>query len=133
MEQVWVVAGVGKHPEDKRLVPYLCDTPEFGHVTCEDVGLLRSSLPLVEIPRMALKPETTAPIRPRTNEYTCTVCRRRVERGDRVVMAVIVEGIGFDPELGVPAAKVSGEYEVVHKNCRDPKLDMGGVLVVTGQ
>lgn len=128
--QVWVVTGVGRHPKRQGMVPFLLDTPEFAHACCEDLSLLRADLPTIEIPRQHLKPDVVS-LRPRTNEYTCTLCRKKVERGDRVLTVMIVEGIGIDPETSFPAARVTGEYEVVHVNCRDPKLDVGpGPLVV---
>ncbi len=132
--QVWIVAGVDRHPGGSGLVPFLCDVPEFAHASCDDAALTDAPRIIIEFPRPRVKSNDIVSLRPRTNEYTCTLCRKRVVRGDRVICAMIVEGIDIDPQTKSPAAKVSGEYEVVHFRCNDPQLDMGSApLIVNSQ
>lgn len=132
--QIWAVTGVGRQPKGDRRVPYVMDRPEFGHVACHDVNLRRASSNLVEIPRQKLKVDVDASLRPRFNEYTCAHCRKQVVRGDRILMAAIVQGIEKDPETGFPSAKCTGEFEVVHASCDDPQLKDGpGALILASK
>ncbi len=128
--QVWIIAGVGRDPGGSGLLPFLCDVPEFAHASCEDAALTSVNRSVIELPRPRVKSNDLVSLRPRTNEYTCTLCRKRVVRGDRVICAMIVEGIEIDPTTTAPAAKCSGEYEVVHFRCNDPQLDMGAAPLV---
>jgi hypothetical protein len=70
-------------------------------------------------------------IYPRTDGSTCIKCRRKFERGDRVLIVNIIEKIGRDPsnprEVG---SWFSGEFEVQHSNCADPSLD-GTIILGT--
>lgn len=70
-------------------------------------------------------------IYPRCNGDTCVKCRRKFQRGDRVVIVHIVENVGSNPsnprEVG---AWLSGEFEMQHSICADPGLD--STLVLAG-
>jgi len=66
---------------------------------------------------------------PRTDGSTCIRCRRKFERGDRVIVVNIIEKIGPNPsnprEIG---SWFSGEFEVQHSNCADTSLD-GSIIL----
>lgn len=127
--QAWLVAGVGLHPGTYRRVPFLNEVPGFVHVRCHQ----RTAEPIVvpEIERHLLKPTENKPLRPRTPEYQCHLCKKPFQRGDVINVAVRVIGIGIDPSTRQPATECSEEYEAIHIDCRDPKLDLGGTLVIT--
>ena len=38
------------------------------------------------------------------------------------LLAIIVEGLGKDPDTGIKGVQCSPEFEMVHYDCRDPKL-----------
>lgn len=128
--QIWIVAGIGEHPNTYRKVPYLGDIPEFGHIACKDKSLNIATEGLITVPRQSLKQTNLDPLRPRVPEYQCAICKKSVVREDRVVPVVAVIGIGIDPETNLPAAMCSDEYEVVHFDCKDPSLKLGGTIVL---
>lgn len=129
VQQVWFVAGVGPHPDTGHRAPYLMDAPAFGHGRCTD-RTLDDGATFIEIPRRALQPANNVELRPRTPEYQCHVCKRPLARGDAIVTVTRVLGIGVDPATRFPGVEVSSEFEAVHFDCHDPRLDLGGPLVV---
>jgi hypothetical protein len=133
VSQIMVVAGVDKQARPGAHL-FFMDGCEFGHVNCRDRLITKVSSLIKEVPRQLLKPNKhIEPLRPRFNEYTCAACRQQLKRGDRIVVATIVEGIAIDPETKAPAPQCTAEFEVVHADCTDPKLEKGpGPLVVSG-
>ncbi len=64
--------------------------------------------------------------RPHSENGYCGKCRRRLEHGDRVTNAFIVESIGPDPRnLARRGVNMYEEFELVHIDCADPKLVKG--------
>lgn len=130
--QILIVAGIGPHPSGLSRVPFLCDVPEFGHLRCKDRMLQAANTSLILPPRNTLKPTNNSrALRPRVPEYLCALCKKPLEREDRVLAVVPVRGIGIDPDTNQPAAECSDEYEIVHFDCSDPKLTIGGSLVLS--
>jgi hypothetical protein len=70
-----------------------------------------------------------ASIRQEVGIDTCRKCRRKLERGARVMVVHIVENVLRDPKGFGMLAMLSGEFELAHVSCADPYLDKGLVLV----
>lgn len=62
-------------------------------------------------------------LRPRGNTDVCVRCRKKFMPGDRVHMVHIVQSTGPNPEnLREMGAWLTGEFELVHDDCRNPEL-----------
>lgn len=121
--EVKIVAGVGPHPRAVGSCLYVSEAEEYAHTHCGSVAL---DAPFINLPRSALKVTTEiAALGARVPDYMCVRCKKRLERGDRVVPAIIVEGIGRDPDTGSKGVQCSEEYEMVHYDCHDPQLSHG--------
>lgn len=125
--QIWVVAGVGPHPQTGRLTPWLMDDPLFGHGVCDNRPLVVGQ---VDVPRNRLVPMPSAELRARTPDYQCRRCQQKLKRGDCILTVVRVEGIVVDPSTKFPGVQCSTEWESLHADCHDPTLDLGGPLIV---
>lgn len=68
-------------------------------------------------------------LRQRVPATTCARCRKPLAAGDRVVMAMIVQGVGRNPSTKGIEAMIGDEFELVHADCQDTSLD--GKLIVT--
>jgi len=120
---VKIVAGVGKHPRGFGSAVYVSDFEEFSHVKCTDARL---NDPFIELARNRLvMTSDIKPIHARVPDHTCALCKKQFRREDRIVMAVIVEGIVRDPDTKNKAVQCSGEYEMAHVDCHDPTLQGG--------
>jgi len=65
--------------------------------------------------------------RPHTDDGFCGKCRRKVAQGDRVTPAYIVDSVGPDPRnISRKGVNLFAEFELVHIDCKDPKLVRGG-------
>lgn len=61
---------------------------------------------------------------PRCGTTECVKCRRKFERGDRVLVVNIVEQLGTNPNnIREKGAWLTGDFELQHANCQDPTLD----------
>ncbi len=64
--------------------------------------------------------------RARVDSTTCTRCRKRFQKGDRIAQAFIIDSVGVHPlNLAALGAFFSEEFELVHIDCRDPDLTKG--------
>lgn len=121
--EVKLVAGVGPHPSAAGRCLYVSEAEEYAHMEC---GNTTFSEPFLEVPRSRLLVTTEIEsLGARVPDYVCARCKSQLLRGDRVVPVVLVEGIGRDPETLGKAVQCSGEYEMVHLDCRDPQLRGG--------
>jgi hypothetical protein len=68
-------------------------------------------------------------LRQRVPATICAKCRKPLAAGDRVVMAMIVQGVGRNPSTKSIEAMIGDEFELVHADCRDTSLS--GKLIVT--
>lgn len=68
-------------------------------------------------------------LRQRVPVTTCARCRKPLSAGDRVLMAMIVQRMGRNPDNKELGAMIGDEFEFVHADCRDPSLD--GKLLLT--
>jgi hypothetical protein len=68
-------------------------------------------------------------LRQRVPATTCARCRKTLAPGDRVQMAMIVQGIGRNPSTKSVDAMIGEEFELAHVDCRDTSLS--GKLIVT--
>lgn len=110
---------------------------EFVHVRCEDPTTKDTALVRPAPKEYPLMPDSLTPafpeIEPRGEPYRCVLCEKDFERGDRIFTMHMILGIGRSPVSKRPEAAASGNYEVCHASCQDPKLDRGmGLLVVGG-
>ena len=65
--------------------------------------------------------------RPHTDDGICGKCRRKFNRGERTTPAYIVEKVGPDLQnLSRKGVHLFEEFELVHIDCKDPKLVKGG-------
>lgn len=124
IHDVKIVAGIGSHPRGFGQTVYVSDFSEAAHASCLDTNL---GDPFVELARsMLIVNKEIEPISARVPDFVCARCKKRLERGDRVYPLVIVEGVGRDPVTQGKAIQCSAEYEMIHLDCRDPKLKGGG-------
>lgn len=120
LTEVKLVAGVGPHPRGYGEALYVSEAEEYAHVVCDNRSL---DGPFIDLARSLLKVSTEIEsISARVPDFMCARCKKRFERSDRVVPAIIVEGIGKDPDTGMKGVQCSPEFEMVHYDCRDPKL-----------
>jgi hypothetical protein len=118
--EVKIVGGVGSNPTGAGRCLYVCETQEYAHAECANPTLTQQ---LIEIPRSSLIVDThLGPLKARTPDFMCCRCRKKLERGDRVMPVILVEGIGRDPDTQTKAVMCSSEYEMVHFDCHDPSL-----------
>ncbi len=110
---VKIVAGIGAHPRGYGETVYVSDYSESAHGSCIDTDL---GNPFIDVTK------EIEPIQARVPDFICARCKKRFQRGDRAFPLVIVEGIGRDPETQGKAVQCSAEYEMIHLDCRDPKL-----------
>lgn len=65
-------------------------------------------------------------MQPHVDSRTCGRCRKPLTKGQRIMQAHIVEGPSVNPQnLGQTGLMLTGEYELVHIDCRDPYLKRG--------
>ena len=56
----------------------------------------------------------------------CGKCRKKLQPGDRVTQAYIVDRTGANPNnIVLLGAWLSEEFELTHIDCRDPDLSKG--------
>ena len=67
-------------------------------------------------------------LRQRVPLTICARCRKRVEPGDRVIAAHIVQKIGRNPETKDIGAWIGEDFEFVHAACTDPALSGSSLL-----
>lgn len=114
------MAGVGPHPRGYGQALYVSEWEEYAHVACDNVAL---DGPFIDLARSKLKVTTElGSLGARVADYICARCKKQFERGDRVVPAVIVEGMARDPDTGMKGVQCSSEFEMVHYDCRDTRL-----------
>lgn len=117
------MAGVGPHPSGAGQCLYVSEMEEYAHSHCGNPAL---DGPFVDLPRSILKVTTEiASLTARVPDYICSRCKKRLERGDRVVPVIIVEGLGKDPDTGAKGVQCSEEYEMAHYDCHDRQLTGG--------
>lgn len=68
-------------------------------------------------------------LRQRVPATTCARCRKLLSPGDRVQMAMIVQGIGRNPSTKSIDALIGEEFELAHIDCKDTSLS--GKLITT--
>jgi hypothetical protein len=61
-------------------------------------------------------------LKQRVPATTCARCRKQLSPGDRVQMAMIVQGIGRNPSTKSIDAMISEEFELAHIDCMDTSL-----------
>jgi hypothetical protein len=62
----------------------------------------------------------------RVDSSTCTRCRKKFNKGDRVCSAYIIDSVGVHPlNMAEIGAYFNEEFELVHIDCRDPDLSKG--------
>lgn len=73
----------------------------------------------------------SAPVYPRCNGDTCIKCRRKFQRGERVLIVNIIEKTGKNPSNPLQVGSwLSGEFEIMHANCEDTAL--GSTIIISG-
>lgn len=107
---------------------------ELAHVDCADRKVAK--LALIEPPPRKygtlMNPAQLQEIEPRGEPFKCVRCKNDFERGDRVFSMHIVLGTGFNAEAGGNVTACSGNYEMTHVDCRDPKTaGTGGISLIT--
>ena len=104
---------------------------EFIHVNCTDTKC--NEIALIEKPSKkygaVMSADQFREISPRGEPYKCVRCKKDFEREDRVFSMHIVLGTGFNPEAGTNVTACSGNYEMTHCDCNDPKLS-GGIIAI---
>lgn len=131
LQPIYLVAGVGAH--DGRERSWIQDEEERGHYDCANPTLIvvRAAPP---VSRYALPTEKALEeLRPRTPDHSCANCRKRLKRGDRLVMCFLVQGVQIDPQTNAPGTVITPEHEFAHVSCTDPDLSIGeGALILHG-
>lgn len=61
-------------------------------------------------------------LKQRVSATTCARCRKLLSPGDRVQMAMIVQGIGRNPSTKSIDALIGEEFELAHIDCKDTSL-----------
>jgi hypothetical protein len=69
------------------------------------------------------------PHRQRVPLTMCARCRKQFKAGDRVLTAMIIQKIGYNPETKDVGAFLGGDFELVHASCPDPGLE-GKVIIL---
>jgi hypothetical protein len=59
----------------------------------------------------------------------CARCRKQLRPGDRVLTAMIIQKVGYNPETKDVGAFLGADFELVHASCPDPALE-GKILVL---
>jgi hypothetical protein len=104
---------------------------EFIHYDCKDPALRDVSL-IIQPDRRSNMITQYPEIEPRGPDFRCVKCQKEYQRGDRLVIAYMVLGVGKNPDGPDKIAMVSGNYETVHLSCHDPSFGSGGdVLFVS--
>ena len=63
---------------------------------------------------------------PHVDSDTCSKCRKKFQRGQRVVPVHIVADTGLNPQnLKDRGVELFSEFEFAHFDCRDPYLKRG--------
>jgi len=63
---------------------------------------------------------------PHTDVRTCSRCRKKFEKGHRVIQVHIFESASLNPRnLGNTGAMLYEEFELMHADCHDPFLKRG--------
>lgn len=64
--------------------------------------------------------------RPHVDQDTCGKCRKKFEKGNRIVQVHIFDRAGNDPmNLARKGLFLFEEYEFAHVDCKDPFLKKG--------
>ena len=64
--------------------------------------------------------------RPTADPTTCGKCRKKLQPGDRITQAFIIDRVGVNPNnLASLGAYLHEEFELVHIDCHDPDLAKG--------
>lgn len=71
---------------------------------------------------------SSANLRQRVALTTCARCRKTLNPGDRVVMLLIVQKVGWNPETRDAGAFLGEDFELSHADCTDPSVS-GRLLV----
>jgi hypothetical protein len=137
---VFIVGGSAKSPKGAGRILVLAASEdnaifnEHVHVDCDDRKV--ATVSLIEAPprRYAplMSPSGMREIEPRGEPFKCVRCKKDFEREDRVFSMHIVLGTGYNPEAGGNVTACSGNYEMTHVDCKDPKLNgSGSILLVS--
>lgn len=69
---------------------------------------------------------TSEDLHPHVDTDTCARCRKKLQKGHRIMMINIVDRAGVDyKDLGRRGLYLFDEYEFIHVDCHDPLLKRG--------